>query len=68
MGSLKHVRVICIGAGASGINMAYQTKKHLKNVELIVYEKNQDIGGTWYENNYPGCACGMCRCQFVPVI
>lgn len=59
MGSIKPVRVICIGAGASGINMAYQVSKYLKNVTLIVYEKNPDIGGTWYENRYPGCKCDV---------
>jgi cation diffusion facilitator CzcD-associated flavoprotein CzcO len=26
-----------------------------------VYEKNEDIGGTWLENRYPGCACGEAR-------
>ncbi|KIW96770.1 uncharacterized protein Z519_02161 [Cladophialophora bantiana CBS 173.52] len=26
-------------------------------VELICYEKNPDLGGTWYENRYPGAAC-----------
>lgn len=24
-----------------------------------IYEKNPDIGGTWYENRYPGCACDI---------
>jgi cation diffusion facilitator CzcD-associated flavoprotein CzcO len=23
-------------------------------VELVIYEKNADIGGTWLENRYPG--------------
>jgi hypothetical protein len=59
MGSIKPVRVICIGAGASGINIAYQVSKHLKNVTLMVYEKNLDVGGTWYENRYPGCKCDV---------
>jgi hypothetical protein len=59
LGSIKPVRIICIGAGASGINMAYQTRQHLKNVELTIYEKNPDVGGTWYENRYPGCRCDV---------
>jgi cation diffusion facilitator CzcD-associated flavoprotein CzcO len=24
-----------------------------------LHDKNDDIGGTWYENNYPGCACSV---------
>lgn len=59
MGVIKPVRLIAIGAGASGINMAYQTKHFLKEVELVVYEKNPDIGGTWFENRYPGCKCDI---------
>lgn len=25
-------------------------------VDLTIYEKNQDVGGTWLENRYPGIA------------
>ena len=59
LGTINPLRIICIGAGASGINMAYQAKHHLKNVELLVYEKNSDVGGTWFENRYPGCKCDI---------
>lgn len=59
LGTIKPIRMIAIGAGASGINLAYQTKNFLKNVELVVYEKNPDVGGTWYENRYPGCKCDI---------
>jgi cation diffusion facilitator CzcD-associated flavoprotein CzcO len=24
-----------------------------------IYDKNPEIGGTWYENRYPGCACDV---------
>jgi cation diffusion facilitator CzcD-associated flavoprotein CzcO len=27
---------------------------NLPNVSLTVYEKNASVGGTWYENRYPG--------------
>lgn len=48
-----------IGAGVSGILMAYQIQKLCENVEHVIYEKNADIGGTWLENRYPGCACDI---------
>lgn len=64
LGTVKPVRIICIGAGASGINMAYQTKNFLSNVELAIYEKNPKIGGTWFENRYPGCKCDIRKFQF----
>jgi cation diffusion facilitator CzcD-associated flavoprotein CzcO len=34
--------------------MTYMIQKYCENVELVVYEKNAEIGGTWYENRYPG--------------
>lgn len=59
LGYIKPVRIITIGAGASGINMAYQVKNYLKEAELVVYDKNPGLGGTWFENRYPGCKCDI---------
>lgn len=59
LGYIKPVRIITIGAGASGINMAYQVKNYLKDADLIVYDKNPALGGTWFENRYPGCKCDI---------
>ncbi len=59
LGTSDHVRVIIIGAGASGLNMIRTMRKHLDNFELTVYEKNPEVGGTWYENRYPGCKCDI---------
>lgn len=59
IGSIRPVRIICIGAGASGVNLAYQVQRHMKKTELVVYEKNSAIGGTWFENRYPGCKCDI---------
>jgi len=50
----RHVRIICIGAGASGLLMAYKLQKHFQNFSLQVYEKNSEVSGTWFENRYPG--------------
>ncbi|KAF2653519.1 FAD/NAD(P)-binding domain-containing protein [Lophiostoma macrostomum CBS 122681] len=55
----RHVRIICIGAGASGLLMAYKLQRHFKNFSLTVYEKNAEVSGTWFENRYPGCACDV---------
>lgn len=53
----RHVKVICIGAGASGLLMAYKLDRHFQNFDLTVYEKNIDVSGTWFENRYPGYNC-----------
>jgi putative NAD(P)-binding protein len=51
----RHMRVVCIGAGASGIYLAYKLKHYFTDFTLDVYEKNLGVGGTWFENRYPGC-------------
>ena len=52
----RHLRVACIGAGASGLLLAYKVQRSFDNFTLTLYEKNPDIAGTWYENKYPGSA------------
>ncbi|KAH9479351.1 Putative sterigmatocystin biosynthesis monooxygenase stcW [Psilocybe cubensis] len=55
----RRLKVICIGAGASGLLLAYKLQRSFRNFELVIYEKNDDISGTWHENKYPGCACDV---------
>jgi hypothetical protein len=59
IGSPRPMKVIVIGAGFSGVYMGIRIPQRLKNVELCIYEKNAGIGGTWWENSYPGCACDI---------
>ncbi|VUC33647.1 unnamed protein product [Clonostachys rosea] len=59
LGTTQHVRLVCIGAGASGISLIHSLKVHLTNYEITVYEKNPQVGGTWFENRYPGCKCDI---------
>lgn len=55
----RRLKVICIGAGASGLLLAYKLQRSFENFELVVYEKNNAVSGTWYENKYPGCVCSI---------
>ena len=41
----RKLRVLTIGGGVTGILMAYQIQKWTPNVEHVIYEKNDDIGG-----------------------
>lgn len=51
----RQVRIIAIGAGFAGISMARAVNTgSIRNATMTVYEKNNNIGGTWYENRYPG--------------
>ncbi|TEA10419.1 FAD-binding monooxygenase moxY [Colletotrichum sidae] len=56
----RKLRIVCLGGGASALNLAHEidTCKTL-DLELVCYEKNPSIGGTWYENRYPGCGCDI---------
>lgn len=45
--------VVIIGAGMSGLLAAHRMQQ--AGVEFTILEKNDDVGGTWYENTYPGC-------------
>ena len=53
-GKLADFRVLVIGAGFSGIAMGAKLKE--TGYDFVVIEKNDDVGGTWYENTYPGIA------------
>ena len=46
--SERQMRVICIGAGASGLCFAYKLQRSFTNFSLTVYEKNAGVSGTWY--------------------
>ncbi|KAF5003101.1 hypothetical protein FDECE_10336 [Fusarium decemcellulare] len=58
----RKLKVVCVGAGFSGLMLAYKWKYeyHMDDfVDLNIYEKNSDVGGTWLENRYPGVACDV---------
>jgi 4-hydroxyacetophenone monooxygenase len=44
-------KVLIIGAGFAGICAAI--KLQALGIPYVVVEKNSDIGGTWFDNNYP---------------
>ena len=53
MSDSSHHEVIVLGAGVSGI---YQIKRLVDlGIDAIVLEADEDLGGTWYRNRYPGC-------------
>jgi cation diffusion facilitator CzcD-associated flavoprotein CzcO len=52
------VDVIIIGAGFSGLGMAIALLKAGRR-SFVVLERAGDVGGTWRDNVYPGCACDI---------
>lgn len=49
----RDTEVVIVGAGMNGLLMAYRLKQ--AGVPFVILEKNDDVGGTWHENRYPGC-------------
>ena len=56
--SEKVHNVAIVGAGFSGLGMAIKLKESGEH-DFVVLEKADDVGGTWRENTYPGCACDI---------
>ncbi|MBJ8344448.1 NAD(P)/FAD-dependent oxidoreductase [Antrihabitans sp. YC2-6] len=50
--------VLIVGSGFSGLGMAMQLRKAGLD-DFLIIEKASDIGGTWRDNVYPGCACDV---------
>lgn len=50
-------RALIIGSGFSGLGMGIALKK--QGVDFLILEKADEIGGTWRDNTYPGCACDI---------
>lgn len=57
--NLRPLKVRVIGAGFSGVYLGIRIPQRLRNVDLQIYEKNDGVGGTWWENRYPGAACDI---------
>jgi cation diffusion facilitator CzcD-associated flavoprotein CzcO len=53
-----HHRVAIIGSGFAGLCMAIRLSQRGEQ-DYVVLEKASDLGGTWRDNRYPGCACDV---------
>ncbi len=53
-----HHRVVIIGAGFAGIGLAVRLQAEGVD-DVVILEKEDDLGGTWYVNTYPGCQCDV---------
>ena len=45
--------VLVIGAGVSGLYQLHRLRE--LGIDVHVIERADDLGGTWYQNRYPGC-------------
>lgn len=53
-GSGRRLRVAIVGSGFGGIAMAVKLRART-DAEFVIFEQDSGIGGTWWQNRYPGC-------------
>ena len=54
----EHVDIAIIGSGFAGIGAAARLQQ-AGFEDYVVLERANDVGGTWRDNSYPGCACDV---------
>ncbi|WP_072690240.1 flavin-containing monooxygenase [Rhodococcus marinonascens] len=55
----KHVQTLIVGAGFAGLGLAARILREQSQADVLVIERGNDVGGTWRDNTYPGCACDV---------
>src|ERR1700733_9461244 len=54
----EHVNITIVGTGFSGRGVAIPLSQAGRR-DFVVLERGDDVGGTWRDNTYPGCACDV---------
>lgn len=54
----RRVRVAVVGAGFGGLGTAIRLKR-AGHHDFVVFDRGDEVGGTWRDNSYPGCACDV---------
>ena len=53
----ENFNAIIVGSGFSGIEIASKLKQ--AGIKYVILEKSSGVGGTWYDNSYPGIGCDI---------
>jgi cation diffusion facilitator CzcD-associated flavoprotein CzcO len=53
-----HVGIAIIGSGFAGLGAGILLLRQGIN-DFTIFERAADVGGTWRDNSYPGCACDV---------
>ncbi|AOW93671.1 cyclohexanone monooxygenase [Rhodococcus sp. WMMA185] len=48
-----------VGAGFAGLGVAARILREQPRADVRIIERGNDVGGTWRDNTYPGCACDV---------
>jgi cation diffusion facilitator CzcD-associated flavoprotein CzcO len=58
VGPAKSFRIGIVGAGFAGLGVAIRLQQ-AGFEDFVLFERGADVGGTWRDNTYPGCACDI---------
>ena len=58
MARAEHHRVVVIGAGFAGVGIGVKLQQEGID-DFVICERNDSVGGTWFEHTYPGCGCDI---------
>lgn len=53
------VHTLVVGAGFAGMAAAAAVLRAEPSADLLIIERADEVGGTWRDNTYPGCACDV---------
>jgi len=53
------VHTLVVGAGFAGLAAAAAVLREDPRADLLIIERADEVGGTWRDNTYPGCACDV---------
>ncbi|KAF1847901.1 FAD/NAD(P)-binding domain-containing protein [Cucurbitaria berberidis CBS 394.84] len=56
---VRPLRVVVVGAGISGITASVLLPAKVPKIDLVIYERESDVGGVWHTNIYPGVRCDV---------
>lgn len=55
---MDDIDIAIIGSGFGGLGAAIRLRQK-GFTDFLIFEKADEIGGTWRDNSYPGCACDV---------
>jgi len=51
-------KIIVVGAGLAGIGAGVRLLQ-MDESDFVIFERAEQLGGTWRDNQYPGCRCDV---------
>ncbi|KAK8198982.1 hypothetical protein BKA81DRAFT_392790 [Phyllosticta paracitricarpa] len=56
---VRPLKVALVGTGLAGVTAGVILLHKVPKIRLTIIDKNADVGGTWFENIYPGVRCDV---------